>query len=58
MIFSISNAFERKRKELYKILHSDTSFISEDTLYHSKQLDHFVNLYQNQKRSELHLAEN
>lgn len=58
MIFSVSNAFERKRKELYKLSHSDTSFISEDTLYHSKQLDHFVNLYQNQKRSELHLAEN
>jgi anti-anti-sigma factor len=58
LLLSVSKAFERKRKELFKIANSNASLTSEETLHHSEQLDHFVNLYQNQKLSDLHIAEN
>ncbi|MFC3885649.1 STAS domain-containing protein [Bacillus songklensis] len=58
MFFSVSNAFEKKRIELNQIVNLNTPLTSEEALYHSQQLDHFVTLYQNQKRSELDISEN
>lgn len=58
MYFSVSTAFERKRMDLNRIARLHTSLTSQETLYHSEQLDHFVNLYQKQNSSELEICEN
>jgi anti-anti-sigma factor len=56
MLLSVSNAFERKRMELIRVSKLSTSLTSEATLEHSKQLDHFINLFQNQKHPEIDIS--
>lgn len=57
MFYSVSNAFERKRTELNRIVNKNNTLTSRETLHHSKQLDHIVNLYQNQGLSEMKISE-
>lgn len=55
---SISTAFERKKKELFKSASNSTSLTSEEILRNSMQLDYFINLYQNKKTSsDLYIVE-
>ncbi|MBO1515033.1 Spo0E family sporulation regulatory protein-aspartic acid phosphatase [Metabacillus bambusae] len=55
MFFSVSNAYEKKRKELNKFATLSTPLTSEETIHCSKQLDHFINHYQNRKISKLNI---
>lgn len=53
VFFSVTKAFHKQRMQLHQIVNSNASFTSKEVIYHSKQLDHFVNLFQNKKLSEL-----
>ncbi|MBO1515022.1 Spo0E family sporulation regulatory protein-aspartic acid phosphatase [Metabacillus bambusae] len=55
MFFSVSNVFEKKRKELNQFAKLNTPLTSEEVIHQSKQLDHFITHYQKRKISKLNI---